>query len=74
MKQRLTNETKQDTEAQAEQVSQKRAEQRLEFKSAEETIRFDAARTAVPPGLRERVLREAEGERARLPWWRRWFR
>lgn len=74
MKQRLTNETKQDTEAQAEQLGQKRAEQRLEFTSAEETIRFDAARTVVPPGLRERVLREVEGERARLPWWKRWFR
>ena len=70
MKQRLINEAKQDAEMQREQS----AEQGLEFKSVEDAIRFDAARTVVPPEIRERVLRAAGEERARHPWWKRWFR
>jgi len=70
MKQRLTNEAKQD----AETLNEQRAEPGLEFQSAEEAIRFDAARVAVPPELRERVLRDVAAERPRLPWWKRWFR
>ena len=70
MKQRLTNEAKQDAETRNEH----RAEPGLEFQTAEEAIRFDAARVVVPPELRERVLREVTVERARLPWWKRWFR
>ena len=69
MKQRLTNESKQDAETRNEH----RAERGLEFQSAEEAIRFDAARIAVPPELRERVLRDVAAERPRLPWWKRWF-
>jgi hypothetical protein len=71
MKQRLTNEGKQDAETRSEH----REEQGLEFQSAEEAIRFDAAQVVVPPQLRERVLREVVvEERARLSWWKRWFR
>ena len=70
MKQRLTNEAKQDAETRNEH----RAELGLEFQSAEDAIRFDATRVVVPPELRERVLRDLAAERARLPWWKRWFR
>ena len=70
MKQRLSNEAKQDSESQSEH----RTEQGLEFQSAEDAIRFDAAQVVVPPGLRDRVLREVAVKPARLPWWKRWFR
>ena len=75
MKQRLTNEAKEHAEVQAEQTAQQRSEPGRQFASAEELLRFDAAQTAVPPQLRERVLRQVEAEKStRQPWWKRWFR
>lgn len=73
MKQRLNHETKPEAEMKPGQLRQESTGENLEFKSLEEAIRFDAARTEVPADLRERVLREVAGERAQWPWWKRWF-
>ena len=53
-------------------ATQQRKEGALEFKSAEEVIRFDAAQTNVPDHLRERVFRDV-ADVPRVAWWRRWF-
>jgi len=46
-----------------------------EFSQAEDLLRFDAARTPVPPGVTERVKQSAaqvEPPKPR-PWWKAWF-
>jgi hypothetical protein len=73
MKERLTNETKQEAETQQEQTGQQRREAALEFDSVEEMIRYDAAQTTVSPELGERLLRSVETERPPRPWWKRWL-
>jgi hypothetical protein len=73
MKQRLSSESKQRDEVQADQVAQQRTEAPLEFASVEELIRYDMSRTEPPAGLRDRVLRDIEAGRRRAPWWKRWF-
>lgn len=47
-----------------------------EFASAEEMIREDAAQTAPPERLEERVRESIRREPAspRPPWWRRWLK
>lgn len=72
MKQRLTIESKTQSEVQSEQ--RQSAEKSMKFESAESVIRYDAATTVVPPHLRERLLRAVETESAPRPWWKRWFR
>jgi len=74
MKQRLINESKVQADVQSEQMGRESAERSLEFESAESVIRYDAARTVVPPRLRERLLRVVEKGSAPRPWWKRWFR
>lgn len=70
MKQRLTNDSKVEAEAQSEQVGRQSAE----FASVEGMLRHDAARIVVPPQLRERLRGAMEEKKASLPWWKRWFR
>jgi hypothetical protein len=74
MKQRLTIGSKAKTDVESETAGRQSVEQPLEFESAESMIRFDAARTVVPPGLADRLLQEMEKNAAPLPWWKRWFR
>jgi hypothetical protein len=47
----------------------------LEFSSAEEMIRFDAAQTLPPPALAQRVQDSVNREPApKRSWWARFFR
>jgi len=46
----------------------------LEFASAEEVLRHDAAHTPVPPAVAERLQKSIEGEpKPALCWWQRLF-
>jgi len=46
----------------------------LEFQSAEELLRHDAAQTMVPPAIVTRLGESTRGlEPPRRPWWRRMF-
>jgi hypothetical protein len=46
----------------------------LEFQSAEELLRHDAAQTAVPPEIARRLSQSiAQSAPPRRPWWRRWI-
>ncbi len=46
----------------------------LEFQTADEVIRYDAAQTPPPQRIERRVRDSVNREEAeRLPWWRRWF-
>ncbi len=72
MKQRL-NQSQEAEHAQEQTQDQQQNQEGLEFSSAEEMLRWDAAQTPPPPGLGERVMRAIEAEPKRLPWWKRWF-
>ena len=54
---------------------QTQAKTALEFQTAEELLRYDAANTAVPGGI-ERRLQESTAPLPRpgRPWWKRWFK
>jgi len=45
----------------------------VEFPTAEEAIRYDAAHTDLPPSLAERLKKSVEQEprQAESPWWKR---
>ena len=44
----------------------------LEFQTAEELLRHDAAQTAVPPGIARRLSQSiAQSAPPRRPWWRK---
>ena len=73
MKQRLTNKTEHETETQHE-VQGEQSHAAKEFASVEELLRHDAANTAVPDRLRERVLQSISAEPVSTPWWRRWLK
>jgi hypothetical protein len=47
----------------------------LEFSTAEEALRHDAAQTELPPALAERLQKSIEQEprTADMPWWKRLF-
>ena len=46
----------------------------MEFQSAEELLRHDAAQTAVPPEIARRLSQSiAQSSTPRRPWWRRWI-
>jgi hypothetical protein len=46
----------------------------LEFQSAEELLRHDAAQTAVPPEIARRLSQSiAQSAPPRRPWWRKWI-
>jgi len=44
----------------------------VEFQTAEEMLRHDAATVDVPEGIAGR-LAESAGETHPAPWWKRWF-
>ena len=57
----------------AEQQAQ--AKPALEFGTAEELLRYDAASTAVPDGIARRLQESvAPLPRPGRPWWKRWFK
>jgi hypothetical protein len=59
-----------------EQVTQQHSEvEAREFAGSDELLRFDAAQTAVPPGLSERLQKSSEQIRppSARPWWRAWL-
>ena len=47
----------------------------LEFSTSEEAIRHDAAQTALPPAIAERLRKsiEQEPQKPSGPWWKRMF-
>ena len=46
----------------------------MEFQSAEELLRHDAAQTEVPPEIARRLSQSiAQSSPPRRPWWRRWL-
>ena len=47
----------------------------LEFSTAEEAIRHDAAQTALPPAIAERLRKsiEQDPQKPSGPWWKRMF-
>lgn len=76
MKQRLNHETGERTEEESSMVGNHRTEETLAFDSPEAMIRYDAARTTVPPQMRDRVMRsisQESGESNPRPWWKRWM-
>lgn len=77
MKQRLKHETRELTEEQSSVARDQRTEKSLSFDSPEAMIRHDAGHTAVPPHLRDRVMRSIAEEASQTnpaPWWKRWMR
>jgi hypothetical protein len=62
-------------EATLAQHHQQHTQAAREFATPEEMLRYDAAQTAVPPQvlerLRDSLARESQPKR---PWWKRWFR
>ena len=60
------------TTAQQNSATQQTA---LEFSTGEEAIRHDAAQTALPPAIAERLRKsiEQEPQKPSEPWWKRIF-
>ena len=60
-----------------EQTAQNSAQQQtaLEFSTAEEALRHDAAQTELPPTLAERLKKSIAQEppKENVPWWKRLF-
>jgi hypothetical protein len=76
MKQRLTHETQELTEDELSAAQDQRTEMPLTFDSPEAMIRHDAAQTAVPPQMRDRVMQSIARETIQnnpAPWWKRWM-
>jgi hypothetical protein len=61
-------------EDQQSKSTQAHEQQPKDFETAEELLRFDASRTAVPPSVAER-LQESIGSQINpdRPWWKRWL-
>ncbi|HXJ61774.1 MAG TPA: hypothetical protein VNU68_34465 [Verrucomicrobiae bacterium] len=55
-----------------QQVQAQQQQQILEFATAEEMIRYDAAQTPVPASVTER-LQSSVGPVPPRSWWRRWL-
>jgi hypothetical protein len=69
---KLNSEQQQSRQVGTEQQTQ--SQPALEFATAEELLRYDAAHTPVPPGIEQRLQKSAGG----LPppshsWWKRFF-
>jgi len=82
MKQRLTQETREQAEEESEvsaaqaQAAVQRTDKTLSFDSAEAMLRHDAAGTDVPARVKDRVLQSIAGEiteNTSTPWWKRWM-
>ena len=62
------------TEQQQAAEQQTQTQTALEFSSAEELLRYDAANTVVPPGIERRLQESARDlPRPRRTWWGRFF-
>lgn len=63
--------------AQAQTTAQQQTheqQQTIEFATAEEMIRHDAAQVPVPPAVTERLRKSVAAEpRPQRPWWQRWL-
>jgi len=72
----MKHENKFSTGHHHEQAAESRAAHSspLEFQTAEELLRHDAAHTAVPPNIARRLSESiAQSPPPRRPWWRRWL-
>jgi hypothetical protein len=68
------NQLSQDQNVCEQQTQEQQQQQTLEFTTAEEMIRHDAAQVAVPPSVMERLQQSIRAEPAPpRPWWRRWL-
>lgn len=68
-RERLTSHQNQQSES-----TQTQAQQPREFETAEELLRFDAAHTAVPPSVAERLQESIRSQTTPdRPWWKRWL-
>jgi hypothetical protein len=55
-------------------LEEQQQQQTLEFATAEEMIRYDAANVAVPPAVTERLRKSVNAEApAARSWWQRWL-
>ena len=63
----------QQAEQAAELQSQEETRHGQQFASVEELIRFDAAQTAPPETVADRLKQSIAREPAPRPWWRRLF-
>jgi hypothetical protein len=58
-----------------DETAQQTKQAPLEFKSAEELLRHDAAQISVPPAIAARLGKSTgEMEPPRGSWWRRWIK
>lgn len=76
MKQRLTHEIREQTEEKSTLTGEHRTEAPLTFDTVEAMIRHDAENTAVPPGMRDRLMQSLSKEDRNAnptPWWKRWM-
>jgi len=62
---------RQNHEADTTQQSRQESDP-LEFQSAEEMLRYDAAHVEIPGNIADRIAESAEGMPP-LPWWKRLF-
>ena len=71
----MKRQTKLGAQEQQQQISHSAPASALEFQSAEEMLRYDAAQTPVPPEICERLGASVK-QRAvpPSPWWRKWLR
>ena len=73
----MKHQTKLSAEQQArsaETGQQTQKSSALEFASAEEMLRYDAANTAVPPEIARRLRKStADVPAPKMSWWKRWF-
>jgi hypothetical protein len=73
----MKHQSKLDSEQQQQQAAAQQSQNQpaLEFDTPEAMLRYDAAHTAVPPGIEQRLQQSA----ATVPpparsWWRRFFK
>ena len=73
----MKHQSKLNSEQQQQQAAehQTQAKTALEFQTAEELLRYDAAHTPVPGGIGRRLQESAAPlPRPGRPWWKRWFK
>jgi hypothetical protein len=70
----MKQQTKLSEEQQHAVEQQAQKQSALEFASAEEMLRYDAANTAVPPDIARRLEQSTAGlPSPKRSWWKRWF-
>ena len=77
MKRQKLSSEQQEQQA-AEQLQSQQAEQQaLEFATPEDLLRHDAAQTAVPPGIEQRLTESTAAlppPQLQQPWWKKLFK